>query len=178
MFKPKWIQFTWDLKSLPDESSIAAIKGDLRLAEKSDWEACNDVIKRSLITERASSADIEYLQVEFKELFAKSFEKDAQSEIVVWEDGRRLVGLSSLSWDADSMRQMVSGVCVFEEYRCRGGGQALLLRSLNRLKAHGLDQASVITREGMSAYKYLYPKFSSKKEMIDELPAWEVATAK
>jgi len=178
MFKPNWIQYTWDLKSLPDESEISAVKGDLRLAEKSDWEACLNILKGSLMTERASTDDIEQLLSEFESLFSKSFEKDAKSEIVVWEDGRRLVGLSTLSLDSDSERHLVSGVCVFEEYRCRGGGKALLLRSLTRLKEHGLNTASVITREGMSAAKFLYPKFSSKNHEVDELPAWEVEIAK
>ncbi len=178
MFKPKWIQYTWDLKSLPDESEIAAVKGDLRLAEKSDWEACMNIIKGSLMTERASKEDIEQFQTEFKDLFAKSFEKDTESEIVVWEDGRRLVGLSSLTWVPDSKRHLVSGVCVFEEYRCRGIGKALLLRSLNRLKEHGLDSASAVTREGMSASKFLYTKFNPQHQQLDELPAWEVEVAK
>lgn len=163
---------------MPDESVIAEIKGDLRLAEKLDWEACVNILKGSLMTERASTEDMEHLLAEFTQLFEKSFEKDAKSEIVVWEDGRRLVGLSSLTWDPDSERHLVSGVCVFEEYRCRGGGKALLLRSLTRLKEHGLDSASVVTREGKSASKFLYPKFSSENQEIDELLAWEVAVAK
>lgn len=178
MFKPNWIQYTWNLNSLPEESEISDIKGDLRLAEKSDHEACLNILKGSLMTERASKEDMDQLLSEFNELFSKSFEKDAKSETVVWEDGRRLVGLSTLNWEPDSLRHLVTGVCVFEEYRCRGGGKALLLRSLNRLKTHGLDVASVITREGMSASKFLYTKFDSKSNPVDELPAWDVEVAK
>jgi len=178
MYKPKWIQYAWSLKSLPDESEIAAIKGDLRLAEKSDLEACLNILKGSLLTERASAEDIQRLISEFEVLFNKSFEKEAKSEIVVWEDGRRLVGLSALSLNPDSERHLVSGICVFEEYRCRGGGKALLLRSLTRLHSHGLDRASVVTREGGSAAKFLYPKFSSENKAVDELPGWEVEVAK
>ena len=178
MYKPKWIQYTWNLKSLPDESEIAEIKGDLRLAEKSELEACLNILKGSLLTERAATEDIERLVSELEDLFNKSFEKEPKSEIVVWEDGRRLVGLSTLNLNPDSERHLVSGVCIFEEYRCRGGGKALLLNSLMRLHKHGLDTASVITREGKSADKFLYPKFSSTKSEIKELPAWEVEVAK
>ncbi|MEM1158989.1 MAG: GNAT family N-acetyltransferase [Verrucomicrobiota bacterium] len=178
MYKPKWIQYTWNLSSLPDESEIAAIKGDLRLAEKSEFEACSNILKGSLMTERASTDDLQHLLSEFEDLFPKSFERETKSEIVVWEDGRRLVGLSTLNLDPDSRRQLVSGVCVLEEYRCRGGGKALLLRSLNRLKEHGLETASVVTRQGMSAAKFLYPKFYAQNSEVEELPAWEVEVAK
>ncbi|MEM6821966.1 MAG: GNAT family N-acetyltransferase [Verrucomicrobiota bacterium] len=178
MYRQKWKKFTWNLSSLPGEDSIAEIKGDLRLAEKEDREACWDIIERSLMTERAWGGEMDGKVVEFKELFPKCFGTDVSQEIIVWEDGRRLVGLSAINLDRESGRQLISGVCVFEEYRCRGGGNALLLRSLHRLKEKGLSEASVVTLDNVTAAKYLYPKFDSKNEILSELPAWEVIAAK
>lgn len=178
MFRPKWIQYEWPLSSLEDESTIHSIKGDLRLAEKGDLEACEDILRRSLITERLDTADIERRTNELTSLFPRCFGPDPSAEVVVWEDGRRLVGLSSLVWDEAAPRHLISGVCVFEEYRCRGGGKALLLRSLHRLKSHNLTSARLITRENLTAAKFLYPKFSSVSRPVDALPIWSAPSGK
>ncbi|MGF1679652.1 MAG: GNAT family N-acetyltransferase [Candidatus Methylacidiphilales bacterium] len=178
MFKPKWIQFKWDLSTLPDDITPPEIKGDLRLAEKEDREACLNVIRHALMSERAWGGDIDRFEEDLDELFPKAFSADHEAEIVVWEDGRRIVGLSSLYPNADSPRQLVSGVCIFEEYRCRGGGKALLLRSLQRLKARGLSTASVITRQNITAAKFLYPKWNPSQQILEELPTWNLAVAK
>jgi len=178
MYKPKWLGFTWNLNAFSNESKTETIMGDLRLAEKPDEEACNQIVERALITERGWGVHGEARIREMKDFLRRAFGPDTGQEVVVWEDGRRLVGLSALCLDAESPRQLVSGVCIYEEYRCRGGGTALLQRSLERLAENGLDAARVVTRERITAARFLYPKFQSKIEELDECPPWQVPVAK
>jgi hypothetical protein len=44
---------------------------------------------------------------------------------------------------------------------------ALLQASLRHLAEKGLETASVITREGIPAARYLYPKFGGQGSVID-----------
>jgi hypothetical protein len=46
-------------------------------------------------------------------------------------------------------------------------GLALLQASLRHLADKGLGKASVITREGVPAARYLYPKFGGRGSVID-----------
>jgi ribosomal protein S18 acetylase RimI-like enzyme len=177
MYKPKWTQYTWDLAQIPEDTISGDVRGDLRLAEKSDQEQCEEVMKRAIITERAWSSFGDGRIADFFALVPFCFANEPTAEVVVWEDGRRIVGLSGLFLDPDAPRQLVTGVCVFEEYRCRGGGEALLLRSLHRLKKHGMKSASVVTRDNLTAARFLYPKFGSQITVLDELPAWDSVAA-
>ena len=106
---------------------------------------------------------------ELKDVILKGMEgKDL--EVLVIEDGRRIVGASVILPDAGSPRQLVSGVCMLEEYRCRGSATGLLWRSLKLLAEKELVTASVVTRSNLPACKFLYPKFDSRRERIEELP--------
>lgn len=178
MYKPKWIEYSWDLSAIPDQTILGDLRGDLRLAEKGDLVLCEEVMKRAIMTERGWSIFGDGRVDDFKALFPKCVDSEKSAEMVVWEDGSRIVGLSGIFLDPDAPRQLVTGVCVFEEYRCRGGGEALLLRSLHRLKEHGFEKAVVVTRENLTAARYLYPKFGSQNRLLDELPAWESAPAR
>ena len=57
------------------------------------------------------------------------------------------------------MSNLPLGVCVLNEYRCRGLGTYLLHDSLRRLHERGLEEARLVTRKGLPADRYLYPKF-------------------
>lgn len=47
-----------------------------------------------------------------------------------------------------------------------GIGSMLLHRSLRDIKAEGLRKAEVETRDGITASKYLYPKYGGKKHTV------------
>jgi ribosomal protein S18 acetylase RimI-like enzyme len=55
------------------------------------------------------------------------------------------------------------------EYQRRGLGSALLQASLRHLADKGLERASVITREGVPAARYLYPKFGGQGSVIESI---------
>jgi hypothetical protein len=59
-----------------------------------------------------------------------------------------------------------TGVVVRSVERKLGIGSMLLHRSLSDIKAEGLRNAEVETRDGITASKYLYPKYGGKKHTV------------
>ena len=127
------------------------------------------VVERSYLAELAWGLLSSDRIRELKDVIIKGMEgKDL--EVLVLEDGKRIVGASVILPDASAARQLVSGICVLEEYRCRGSATGLLWRSLKLLADKDLGTASVVTRSNLPACKFLYPKFGSSRERIEELP--------
>jgi len=78
-----------------------------------------------------------------------------------------VIGVSALRAEEGAGPQLLSGIILDYEYQRRGLGTALLHASLRHLAERGLGAASVITREGIPAARYLYPKFGGKGAVID-----------
>ena len=72
---------------------------------------------------------------------------------------------------AEEPVQLLSGVVLDYEYQRRGLGTALLQASLRQLADRGLDKAAVITREGVTAARFLYPKFGGKATRLESVSA-------
>jgi len=62
--------------------------------------------------------------------------------------------------------RLFTGVVVRSTERKRGIGSVILYRSLYDIRAQGLRTAEVETREGITASKYLYPKYGGKKHTV------------
>ncbi|MDD5261236.1 MAG: GNAT family N-acetyltransferase [Methylacidiphilales bacterium] len=169
MYKPDWIRFSWELKSLPAKEPKLNGGFVIRKAEEDEREEVYNVVERSYLAELAwGIASLERL-AELKEAILKGMgEKDFR--VLIVEDGKRIIGASALLTDPTAPRQLVSGICVMEEYRCRGAGTALLWQSLKLLADEGLDTASVVTRSNVPACKFLYTKFTSRRERVEEMP--------
>jgi N-acetylglutamate synthase-like GNAT family acetyltransferase len=172
MFKPEWIRFSWDLKKLPAEEPKAGAGLEVRVGEEEESQAIAIVVERSYQAEQGWGVIRPQRMKELKDIILRRMdEKDIK--ILVLQDGRRLVGASVLCTAAESPRQLVSGVCVLEEYHCRGWGSLLLWRSLKFLADMGMEKASVVTRSNVNAHRYLYSKYGSTRERLEELPVLE-----
>ena len=77
--------------------------------------------------------------------------------------GARIIAASAIRDSGDKVSNLPLGVCVLNEYRCRGLGTYLLHESLRRLRDRGLKEARVVTRKGLPADRYLYPKFGGER---------------
>ena len=85
--------------------------------------------------------------------------------------GTRIIGASAIRDAADKLSNMPLGISVLNEYRCRGLGTFLLYESLRRLHDRGLDEARVVTKKGVPADRYLYPKFGGARVVLTGVPA-------
>ncbi|MDR0533050.1 MAG: GNAT family N-acetyltransferase [Verrucomicrobiales bacterium] len=172
MFKPEWIRFNWDLKKLPADAPQAGNGLEVRLGEEEEAQAITIVVERAYQAEQGWGVVRPQRLKELKEVILRGMD-EKNIKVLVLQDGRRIVGASVLCTEADAPRQLVSGICVLEEYHCRGWGSLLLWRSLKFLSEQGLDKASVVTRSNVNAFKHLYPKYHSTRERLEELPVLE-----
>ena len=85
--------------------------------------------------------------------------------------GARVIAASAIRDAGDKVSNLPLGICVLNEYRCRGLGTYLLHESLRRLKERGLEEVRHVTRKGLPADKYLYPKFGSERVVLTGAPA-------
>jgi GNAT superfamily N-acetyltransferase len=82
---------------------------------------------------------------------------------IILKHGTRIVAASGIAETHSCQRQLVTGVCVQDEYRCRGLGTYLLHESLRQLKEHGATTAKALTKRGVAAEKFLYSKFGAER---------------
>jgi len=89
------------------------------------------------------------------------------ARFLIAEREKTLVGMNGMILEKQSgIGRFFTGVVVKSTERKRGIGSMLLYVSLRDIKAEGLRKAEVETREGISASKYLYPKYGGKKHMV------------
>ena len=89
------------------------------------------------------------------------------ARFLIAEREKTLVGMNGMILEKQSgIGRFFTGVVVKSTERKRGIGSMLLHVSLRDIKAEGLHKAEVETREGISASKYLYPKYGGKKHMV------------
>jgi len=161
------IRFTWDLRKVPTDLVPLPAKHEIKLQPNPDVEALWEGIQRSFLNEKSW---IVGLEAHLDELRKKTFPDGkpvAGMEVLVLTHGSRVIGVSALQPKAGDEPQLLSGIILDYEYQRRGLGVALLQASLRHLAEKGLDAASVITREGIPAARYLYPKFGGQSSVID-----------
>jgi ribosomal protein S18 acetylase RimI-like enzyme len=161
------IRFTWDLRKVPTGSVALPAKHEIKLQPNPDVGALWEGIQRSFLNEKSW---IVGLEAHLDELRKKTFPEGkpvAGMEVLVLAHGSRVIGVSALQPKAGEEPQLLSGIILDYEYQRRGLGVALLQASLRHLAEKGLETASVITREGIPAARYLYPKFGGQGSVID-----------
>lgn len=170
MFRPHWASYHWKLKNLPGEAPRHLVKStELRLATEEDAATLWTVMERSFATEQAWGMQLpERVRLLRKTVYDGLRENKVKFLLV--EHGRRVIAGTGLVEDSQSEIQLVTGVWVMEEYRCRGLGHYLLHASLKHLAESGLDEAAVVTRSNTAAAKYLYTKFEPTVGKVEAFP--------
>jgi N-acetylglutamate synthase-like GNAT family acetyltransferase len=169
MFRPEWIKFTWDLTKLPVIEKKLGPNMEIRPGQPNEKDRIWAAVERSYQAEQGWGVILPARLKEVREILFKGLD-EGFLEVLVLEDGKRIVGASGLIADAAGPRQLATGVCILEEYRCRGFGEALLYQSLKVLADKKLEHAAVVTRSNVTAHKYLYPKFGSHSDKMEALP--------
>ena len=89
------------------------------------------------------------------------------ARFLVAEREKTVVGMNGIILEKRSgIGRFFTGVVVKSTERKRGIGSMLLYVSLRDVKAEGLRKAEVETRDGITASKYLYPKYGGKKHTV------------
>ncbi len=170
MPKVAYVQFTWDLSRFLFPAEVPKALGEIREAAKTEAEKVWTVVERSVLADPAWSVG---LKTRLKELRPVVFDgmESGKATFLVIHSGERFIGASGLVADVGAARQLVTGIHIVSEFRCRGQGTHLLAGSLVWLKEKGLAEAAVITKAGIAAEKYLYKKFGGKSAPIENVPA-------
>jgi len=94
-------------------------------------------------------------------------QKRLGARFLVAEKEKTVVGMNGMIIEKLSgIGRLFTGVVVRSTEIKRGIGSVLLYRSLYDIRAQGLRTAEVETREGITASKYLYPKYGGKKHTV------------
>jgi N-acetylglutamate synthase-like GNAT family acetyltransferase len=170
MYHPQWVQFSWDLKALPSAAPKLESCYALDRARLDERDLVDEALQRAYSTEQAWSASLAERLDFLRQLVAYDMSLP-DVEFWVIRHGLRVIGISIIAIEHSSGRNLVSGVCIQNEYRCRGLGTYLLYESLARLKTLGLDKATAVTKRGVSSERFLYPKFGSTTTVVPALEA-------
>jgi ribosomal protein S18 acetylase RimI-like enzyme len=164
-----WVQFTWNLKTLSPESPKIDKRYVAEAATQDDKALLLAAVTRSMSMEPAWSDDLAG-RVKLAEEIIQTALPAGEVSFVAVRHGHRIIAASAIRDAGDKVSNLPLGVCVLNEYRCRGLGTFLLHESLRRLKERGLETVRHVTRKGLPADKYLYPKFGSERVVLTDAP--------
>lgn len=169
MPKASYVQFSWDLaKFVPPENGAKPL-GEIREATRAETEMVWAVIERSVMADPAWSVGLNGRLKELRPVVFDGIESGKAAFLVI-HSGERFIGASGLFPDGSNARQLLTGIHILHEFRCRGQGTRLLAHSLAWLKERGLTQAAAVTKVGIAAEKYLYPKFGGLSTVLEKVP--------
>jgi ribosomal protein S18 acetylase RimI-like enzyme len=165
-----WVQFTWNLKTLPAETPKLNSRYTAEAATLDDRPLLLAAVTRSMSMEPAWSDDLAS-RVKLADEIVQTAFPAGEVTFVAIKHGTRIIGASAIRDSGDRVSNLPLGVCVLNEYRCRGLGTYLLHESLRRLKDRGLEEAHLVTRKGLTADRFLYPKFGGQRAVLAGVPA-------
>lgn len=166
---PLYCVFRWDLNSFEYSEPPSPPETLLRYADAGEIGSVAQVWHEGLENESGSLWD-DYLTRWTPATAAKWFldsQKRLGARFLVAEKEKALVGMNGMIIEKRSgIGRFFTGVVVRSAERKLGIGSMLLHRSLSDIKAEGLRNAEVETRDGITASKYLYPKYRGKKHTV------------
>jgi GNAT superfamily N-acetyltransferase len=169
MILSAWVQFSWDLMKLPAEAPPLSSRYTVESASAEERVQLLAAVTRSASMEPGWSDDLNGRLKLCEEIVNQAFAAGEVAFLAI-KHGSRIIGAAAIRDAGDKLSNLPLGVSVLSEYRCRGLGTFLLYESLRRLRERGLDQARVVTKKGIPADRYLYPKFGSERVVLSGLP--------
>ncbi len=168
-FGPFYCVFRWDLSSFEYSEPPRPPETLLRYADAGEIGSVAEVWFEGLKDEPGAPwAD--YLKKWSPGTAAKWFldsQRRMGARFLVAEKEKALVGMNGMIIEKRSgIGRFFTGVVVRSAERNLGIGSMLLHGSLRDIKAEGLRKAEVETRDGITASKYLYPKYGGNKQIV------------
>jgi len=164
------VRFDWDLTKIPIQPISLSPKHEIKVSTDAVVDSLWEGMQKAFLNEKGWIIQLEAHLDQLRRKIFPDGKPLAEMDILVLQHGARVVGVSALLAKAEVPVQLLSGVVLDYEYQRRGLGTALLQASLRHLADRGLERASVITREGVTAARFLYPKFGGKSTQLDAVP--------
>jgi ribosomal protein S18 acetylase RimI-like enzyme len=166
----QYVRFDWDLTKIPIQPIPLPPKHEIKVSTDAVVDSLWEGMQKAFLNEKGWIIQLEAHLDQLRKKIFPDGKPLAEMDILVLQHGARVVGVSALLAKAEEPVQLLSGVVLDYEYQRRGLGTALLQASLRHLADRGLERASVITREGVTAARFLYPKFGGKSTLLDAVP--------
>ena len=166
----QYVRFDWDLTKIPIQPIPLPPKHEIKVSTDALVDSLWEGMQKAFLNEKGWIIQLEAHLDQLRRKIFPDGKPLAEMDILVLQHGARVVGVSALLAKAEEPVQLLSGVVLDYEYQRRGLGTALLQASLRHLADRGLERASVITREGVTAARFLYPKFGGKSTQVDAVP--------
>lgn len=154
-------RFRWKLADLTPDSVPAPAPFTLRPAGEQEMEDALRVVQASYDLDPDWSGCAKHIKNVILPGLRRSFE--GETTCLVLLHGNRVIAASAYDPDPSDGIHLVTGPCVFIEYRNRGIGGALLHATLEALRARGLTEAVGLARPGTPSAKFLCRKFGGQQ---------------
>lgn len=173
-------KFRWKLSDLNSGETPIPKPYTLREAGEQELEDALRVVQASYDLDPEWSGCAKHIDEVVLPGVRKAFEGEATCLLLL--HGNRVIAASAYSPEPEDGIHLVSGPCVFIEYRNRGIGGALLGATLEALRSRGVSEALGQVRPGTPSAKYLCTKFGGQAvaptaSLAKALPAEEAAAA-
>jgi GNAT superfamily N-acetyltransferase len=165
-----WVQFAWNLATLPKPGPKLDARYVVESASVEERPALSAAFTRSLSMEPMWNDDLKPRLKLVEEVLGEPFSTGEVAFLAI-KHGARIIAATAIRDAGDKVSNLPLGVCVLNEYRCRGLGSYLLYEGLCRLHDRGLNEARLITKKGLPADRFLYYKFGSVRTELVGLPA-------
>jgi predicted N-acetyltransferase YhbS len=167
--RESWKLFSWNLATLTAETPVLPHGLLLRSALKTEEQVVQALVERSFSTDSQWTGSYGRIADSLQERIHEAFRSQSTPALVI-QHGPRIIAASCFSTDADADNHLYCGPCVLPEYRSRGLASVLLLESLRTLKGMDVHVARAVCKEGTTASKFVYPKFSSVSDLYEAEP--------
>ena len=154
-----WVQFTWDLTTLPHSTSELPEHYEISQATPDDEKELRRVVTSAFALDPEWNAAMQEVMQTVEHWLGETLQSEGNACLVL-RHGSRIIGGSVLSVAPDAQHHLSPGPCVLMEYRNRGFGTRLLERSLNLLRENGLTRAVGLCKENSPVTKFVYTKFN------------------
>lgn len=156
----RWKRFAWNLTNLPPLGHKLPDSLMVRGASRDEEKGVAHLVFTAFSLDTAWGDTLKIFRERLEMGVHAAFARENVPAIVV-AHGPRIIAASVLSTEIDAENNLISGPCVLPEYSNRGIGSALLYHSLKQLADAGLTTAHAVTKETVTAAKFVYPKFNS-----------------
>ena len=165
----RWKRFTWDLTKLPPLAHPLPDQYVVRPAARDEAKLVSHTVFTTLTLDSAWCDTLKLFRDRLAAQIDLAFVREPAPALVIMH-GPRIIAASVISTEPDAETHLISGPCVLAEYGNRGLGTALLHATLDLLRGTGLERVTAVTKDNVTACKFVYPKFGSSSVAYDFAP--------